>query len=181
MAPDPPPAPSTWELDPDYTQVEFVARHMLTKVRGRFTGFSGTIDLAFPPEDSAVEVRIETATIQTNLTARDNHLRSSDFLEVGEHPIMTFRSSDVRITGEDAFELDGDLTIRDITNPVTLRGTYAGWGPDPEGTDVFTCSAKATIDREDWDMTWNTVVETGGLFVGKNVDIEIEVHVKRVG
>jgi polyisoprenoid-binding protein YceI len=170
-----------WELDLGHTMVEFVARHMLTKVRGRFTEFSGTIDIAEDIEDSSVEVEIQAGSVQTNLQMRDDHLKSSDFFEVDAYPTLTFRSTGVRLAGGTDFELDGDLTIRDVTNPITLKGEFLGWGPDMQGTPVLFASARTTVEREDWDLTWNLAVETGGLLVSKKVDLEIEVEAKKVG
>ena len=132
-------------------------------------------------DDSSVEVTIQAASIETHLAARDHHLRSSDFLLVDEYPQMTFRSTGVRPTGGFRFDLDGDLTMRGVTNPVTLACTYDGAGPDTEGVTIFAATGKTQIEREDWDMTWNQLVETGGLFVGKTVDIEFELVAKMTG
>jgi polyisoprenoid-binding protein YceI len=175
-----PPA-GAYELDAVHTVVGFVARHMLSKVRGQFTDFSGTIEVGDSPEDSRVEVQVKTGSITTHTEKRDEHLMSGDFLEIEKHPTLTFTSTAVRATGETSFELDGDLTIKDITRPVTLSGEFLGWGPDMEGKPMFAASAKTTIDREDWDMTWNMAVETGGFLVGKKVDLEIEVEAHYVG
>jgi polyisoprenoid-binding protein YceI len=170
------PPVGTWKPDPAHTAVEFVARHMLTKVRGRFTGFDGTIQIAERPEDSSVEVEVETGTIQTNQEQRDTHLRSGDFLEIGKYPKLTFKSTEVRLTGGNSFQIVGDLTIKDITREVTLDAEFLGWGPGPYGAPVMSFSAKTTIDREDWDMTWNMVLETGGFLVSRKVDLEIDVE-----
>ena len=174
-----PPA-GTYELDVVHTVVGFVARHMLSKVRGQFTEFTGSIEVAESPEDSRVDVKIEAGSITTHTEKRDEHLTSGDFLEIEKHPVLTFKSTAVRPTGGTLFELDGDLTIKDITRSVTLSGEFLGWGPDMEGEAMFAASAKTTIDREDWDMTWNMAVETGGFLVGKKVDHEIEVEAHRV-
>jgi polyisoprenoid-binding protein YceI len=175
-----PPA-GMWQLDPAHTMVEFVARHMLTKVRGRFTEFSGTIEIGESPKESSVQVEIQAGSVQTNQDMRDNHLRSGDFFEVETYPTLTFRSTGVRLTGGNGFELDGELTIRDVTNPVTLTGEFLGWGPDMEGTPVLFASARTTVEREDWDLTWNMAVETGGFLVSKKIDLEIEVEARKVG
>jgi polyisoprenoid-binding protein YceI len=176
-----PPA-GKYELDKAHTAVEFVARHMLTKVRGRFTRFDGWFEIAEAPEDSTLHVEIEATSIQTNTEQRDEHLRSGDFLLAEEYPILTFDSTAIRVGEGNDFEIDGDLTIRGITNPVTLAGEFHGWGPGTrEGSTVAAFSAKTSIDREDWDITWNAVVETGGFLVGKRVDIEIEVEALRTG
>jgi polyisoprenoid-binding protein YceI len=109
---------------------------------------------------------------------RDDHLRSDDFLEVEEYPVMTFRSTELRPTGENTFQLVGDLTIKGITRQVVLDAEFNGWGPGmtPENPPLAAFSAKTQIDREDWDMTWNVAVETGGFLVSKKVQIEIETE-----
>ena len=175
-----PPA-GTYELDTSHSTVEFVGRHMISKVRGRFTEFSGTVEIADTPEASSVQVEVVAGSVTTHFEQRDNHLKSGDFFELEAHPTFTFRSTAVRVTGEDTFEIDGDLTIKGITNPVSLRGEYLGWGPDMEGTPMFAASARTSVNREDWDMTWNVAVETGGFLVSKKIDIEIEVEAHRAG
>jgi len=170
------PAPGTWEIDPSHTTVEFVARHLLTKVRGRFTSFSGAIEVAENPEDSSASVAIEAASIETHTQQRDDHLRSGDFLEAERFPKLTFRSTALRPTGPSTFELDGDLTIKDVTRAVTLDTEFLGTHDSPFGTQTASFSAKTEIDRGDWDMTWNVVIETGGLLVGKKVQIELEIE-----
>jgi polyisoprenoid-binding protein YceI len=175
-----PPA-GKYELDPTHTTVEFVARHMLSKTRGRFTEFTGSVVVGDTPETSSVEVEVVAGSVITHLERRDNHLKSGDFFEMEQYPTFGFHSTAIRITGDDTFEIDGDLTIKDITNPVTLKGEFLGWGPDMEGNPLFAASAKTTVDREDWDMTWNMAVETGGFLVSKKVDIEIEVEAHKVG
>jgi polyisoprenoid-binding protein YceI len=175
-----PPA-GKYDLDPTHTEVSFVSRHMLTKVRGRFTEFDGTIEVGERPEDSSVQVEVKTASVQTNTQQRDDHLRSADFFESDEFPVLTFHSTGVRHTGGGNFELDGDLTIKDVTNPITLEGTFHGWGKDPyDNTKIF-AEAKTTVEREDWDLTWNVAVETGGFLVGKKVDLVIDVEAMKVG
>ena len=169
-----------YELDPTHTVVGFVARHMLSKVRGQFTEFAGTIEVGDSPEDSRVDVEVKTGSITTHTEKRDQHLMSGDFLEIESHPLLTFTSTAVRPTGGTSFELDGDLTIKDITRRVTLLGEFLGWGPDMEGKPMLAASAKTTVDREDWGMTWNMAVEAGGFLVGKKVDLEIEVEAHRV-
>lgn len=171
------PPVGTWKLDPAHTAVEFVARHMLTKVRGRFTDFDGTIEIAERPQDSRVDVEVEAGTIQTNQEQRDANLRSGDFLEIEQFPKLTFKSKEVRLTGGHTFEIVGDLTIKDVTREVTLDAEFLGWGPGPTGgKNVMSFTARTTIDREDWDMTWNVVVETGGFLVSKRVDLEIDAE-----
>jgi polyisoprenoid-binding protein YceI len=170
-----PPA-GTYAFDPAHTEIAFVARHMLSKVRGKFEGATGTIVIGDTLDDSSVEVDLDAASLTTGTQMRDDHLRSGDFLLVEEHPKLTFRSTGVRPTGERTFDLTGDLTIKGITKPVTLQATYLGWGPNHQGTPMVAFEAKTTIEREDWDITWNVAVETGGFLVGKKVDIEINVE-----
>jgi polyisoprenoid-binding protein YceI len=172
------PPVGTWTFDTAHTSLEFVTRHMLSKVRGRFTEFDGRVILAERPEDSSVRIEIAAASIQTNQGFRDNHLRSGDFLDADAYPTLTFQSSGVRPMGDNRFELVGDLTIKDVTNEVVLQAEYGGFGPTADGTGtVAFFSASTEIDREDWDMTWNVAVETGGLLVGKKVRIEIDAEI----
>jgi polyisoprenoid-binding protein YceI len=176
-----PPA-GRWEFDPAHTTAGFVARHMLTKVRGRFKEVSGSVEIGEGLEDSSVQVEIQAASIDTNQEMRDNHLRSPDFLDVEKFPVLSFRSTALRPTSDSEFELDGELTIKDVTRPVTLKGELLGWGAGmKEGQTVASFSAKTTIDREDWDMTWNMVVETGGFLVSKRVDLEIDAELHHAG
>jgi polyisoprenoid-binding protein YceI len=174
-----PPA-GRYELDPAHTAVEFVARHILTKVRGRFTDFSGWVQVAEDPEDSTLEVDVKTASIQTNTEQRDEHLKSDDFLNVEKWPVMTFRSTAVRHTSGAGFEVDGELTIRDVTRPITLTGEFLGTDTNPSGKTVLAATAKATLEREDWNVSWNMVLETGGFLVSKTVDLELEVEAIKV-
>src|ERR687891_907356 len=175
------PAAGKYELDRAHTAVEFVARHILTKVRGRFTEFSGWIDIAEKLEESSVQVEIKTGSIQTNTEQRDEHLKSDDFLNVEKWPVMTFASTAVRHTGGATFELDGDLTIRDVTRPVTLAGEYLGTETNPYGKTVLAATARTTLEREDWNVSWNMVLETGGFLVSKENDPESEGEALQTG
>jgi len=173
-----PPA-GTYTIDQAHSSMEFVVRHLISKVRGQFTEFGGEILIGDGPEDSSASLDIVAASISTNQEMRDNHLRSGDFLLTEEHPTITFRSTGVRLTGGNTFELDGDLTIRGITKPVTLEAEFAGMGIGGQGQPVLGFSATTTIDREAWDVSWNTTLETGGLMLGKKVDIEVNVELLR--
>jgi len=172
-----PPA-GTWEIDKEHTTAEFVARHMLTKVRGRFTEVSGAIEIGEEPGDSSVEVELRTDSVTSGSEMRDNHLRNSDFFEVEKYPVITFTSTAVRFTGGSNFELDGELTVRDVTKPLTLEGEFLGWGPGIRDVPTLFAEAHATVDRETWGLTWNMAVETGGMLVGKRVDLELQVQAK---
>jgi polyisoprenoid-binding protein YceI len=170
------PAAGKYQLDRAHTMVEFVARHILTKTRGRFTEFDGWFEIGEDPLESRAEVEIRAGSIQTDDAQRDGHLRSPDFLDAERWPLLRFSSTGIRFTGGSAFELDGNLTIRDITQPVTLTAQFIGENVNPSGTPVVSFTARTTIEREDWDLTWNLVLETGSLLVGKSVDLELEVE-----
>jgi polyisoprenoid-binding protein YceI len=170
---DLPPA-GAYAFDKAHTTVGFVARHMLSKVHGRFTEFDGQVKIGESVEDSSVNVEIKPDSITTDNEGRDQHLRSDDFFEVETYPTLTFTSTALRPGTNNTFELDGDLTVKGETNPITLKGEFLGWGPGMRGGTLASFSASATIDREDWDLTWNVAVETGGWLVGKKVDIVID-------
>lgn len=174
------PAPGTWTIDPSHSTVGFSVRHlMVSKVRGRFGAFTGSIEIGERPEDSSVEVAIEAASIDTRDERRDAHLRSGDFLDAERHPALAFRSTGLRPTGGRRFHLDGALTIRGVTRPVTLEAELDAVGPDPWGGTRAGFTASTEIDREQWGLTWNQALETGGVLVGKQVRIEIEAQVVR--
>ena len=171
------PIPGLWELDPAHTDVSFVARHlMVTKVRGRFQEVSGAITVGDDPADSRVEVEIQAASITTNSQDRDNHLRSPDFLDVENHPTLSFRSTRIEPLGDDRWALTGDLTIRGVTRPLTLQVTFEGTTTDPWGGTRAAFTARGEIHREDWGLTWNVPLENGGVLVSKNVQIEIDAQ-----
>jgi len=174
------PGPGTYGLDPAHTYVGFSVRHlMVAKVRGRFGSVSGTVVIGDDPLDSRVDVSIDTASIDTRDEQRDGHLRSPDFFDVEAHPTMTFASSALRRTGRGKFEIDGELTIKGVSRPVTLTCTLEGVGTDPWENERAGFSARATIDREAWGLTWNQALETGGVVVGRSVAIEIEAEIVR--
>ena len=170
------PVAGTWRIDPGHSEVAFIGRHfMLTKVRGRFTEVEGTIEIADDPTDSTVTVTIGMASVTSGSDDRDNHLRSSDFFDVDEHPTATFRSGNVRWNRSTA-KVDGELTIVGITRPVVLDVELLGMTIDPWGGGRAVFSAFTEIDREDWGLTWNVALETGGILVSKRVRIEIELE-----
>ncbi|MGD9796729.1 MAG: YceI family protein [Acidimicrobiia bacterium] len=170
------PAPGDWSVDVSHTEVGFSVRHLgLAKVRGRFRAFDGVVRVADRPEDSSVEVTVDAASIDSRDEARDAHLRSADFLDVESFPALTFRSTRVRPGGR-GWLVDGDLTIRGVTRPVVLDAAFEGIGGDPWGGRRAAFSASTEIDREDWGLTWNAALESGGFLVGKKVRIELEVE-----
>ncbi len=167
-----------WVTDPSHTSVEFVARHMmLSKVRGEFQDVTVNLDLDEEhPEKATVEARIKTASINTRDAQRDGHLRSPDFFKSDEFPEMVFKSTKVEITGKTTAKLHGDLTIRDVTKPVVLDVTYLGSSKSPWGTTNAGFEASTKINREDWGLTWNVALETGGWLVGKDITINVEAE-----
>jgi polyisoprenoid-binding protein YceI len=173
------PSPGVWTIDPSHADVAFIGRHfLLTKVRGRFSGVQGALRVAEDPVESSVEVTIDTATVDSGDQARDDHLRSPDFFDVERYPTATFRSSRVEWNGRTG-KVEGELTIRDVTRPLTLDVEYLGHTRDPWAHDRAVFSASATINREDWGLTWNVALEAGGLLVSKEIRIEIEVETVR--
>jgi polyisoprenoid-binding protein YceI len=170
-------SPGVWEIDPAHSNVEFVARHLLSKVRGRFTEFEGSITIDADPSRSSVEAQIQAASIDTHNPDRDAHLRNPDFLDVERFPTLSFRSTAVR-PGEEPgrYVVEGDVTIRDVTRPVTLDVEYLGWSDDPWGGKRAGFSASTEIDRDDFGANWNVVLETGGVLLGKTVRIELEIE-----
>ncbi|MGH3441708.1 MAG: YceI family protein [Nitriliruptorales bacterium] len=172
-----PPQPGRWVADPSHSTIAASTRHlMITKVRGRFDSFSATVDVADDPTRSTVDVSIDAKSINTNDAGRDGHLRSPDFLAVDEHPQLAFTSTGIEHVEDDRYRLTGDLTIRGVTKPVVLDVDYFGITPDPWGSQRALFRATTQLERENWDITWNVALETGGVLVGKKLDVEIELQ-----
>jgi polyisoprenoid-binding protein YceI len=172
---------TTWQIDATHTAVEFAVKHMMfTTVRGRFKDVKGTIEVdGQNPDASVVNVEIAAASLDTGVADRDAHLRSVDFLDVENHPTITFRSKRVDGTAKkegDRFRVVGDLTIRGTTMEVTLDAQFEGTGKDPWGGIRAGSRATASIDRRDWGLKWNQALETGGILVANEVRIEVEVQ-----
>jgi polyisoprenoid-binding protein YceI len=177
----PVPEVGTWAIDPSHQSFEFVARHLMAKVRGRFAGVSGAATIAERPEDSTLEIEIDANSITTQDETRDAHLRSSDFFGVEDHPTISFRSTAVR-PGEGAtnWKVGGDLTVNGITRPVTVQVEFLGAGVDPWGNQRIGFSGVVPeVNREDWGLTWNTALETGGFLLSKSVRLEMEAELVR--
>lgn len=171
------PAVGTFAIDTSHTRLGFAVRHMaVSKVRGDFKEFSGSLDLAADPTDSKVSVTIQAGSVDTHDENRDNHLRTNDFFDVENHPTWTFVSTGIRQISATEWNVDGDLTIRGVTKQVTLDATLEGVVKDPYGMHRVGFSATTTIDREDFGVSFNGVMEAGGLVVGKKVDIDIEAE-----
>jgi polyisoprenoid-binding protein YceI len=167
-----------WNFDPAHTSAEFSARHMMvTTVRGTFEKVSGTLDFdPAEPEKASVEVTIDAASITTRVADRDTHLRSPDFLDVANYPTLTFKSTKVELTGGDTAKITGDLTIRGVTRPVVINAEYLGQEKNPWGVTVVGFSGTTRINREDWGLTWNVALETGGVLVSKDINIALDVE-----
>lgn len=167
----------TWALDATHTRIGFVARHaMVTKVRGSFNEFEG--NAVVDAEDfttSAVNLTIQAASIDTRNEQRDGHLRSNDFLAMDAYPEITFASSSVAQTGATTFDLVGDLTIKDVTKPVTVPFEFAGLATDPFGNLRAGFEGAVTINRKDYGVTWNAALEAGGVLVSDKIVLEFEV------
>lgn len=172
------PAATTWTIDPAHSHVEFAVRHlMITTVRGRFAGVTGTVvtdgdDLG----RAQVDVTIDASTIDTRESQRDAHLKSADFFHVEQHPSLTFKSTAVKDARGDRFTLVGNLTMRGVTREVALDVTAGGRGKDPWGGERAGYSATTKVNRSDYGLTWNQVLETGGIAVGDEIKISIDLE-----
>lgn len=168
---------TTWKLDPAHTLVEFSAKHlMISTVKGRITAIEGTIiSDGEDPKNASVDVTLGAASLDTRTDQRDQHLRSADFLDVEKYPEIKFRST--RIQGDkQSFKMTGDLTIRDVTRPITLDATFEGRTRDPWGGERIGFSASGKFDRREFGLTWNQALETGGVVVGNDIKINLEVE-----
>jgi polyisoprenoid-binding protein YceI len=174
------PVPGTFAIDPAHTEVSAVVRHLVvSKVRGAFTGVTGMITIGADPLASTVTAQIPAGTINTGVAERDAHLRSADFLDAATYPTLDFRSTGLRRRGGDRFVLAGDLTIRGVTRPVELDLVFDGVARSPWGQEVVAFSASTEFDREDFGITWNKALETGGVLVGPKVRVEISAEAVR--
>jgi polyisoprenoid-binding protein YceI len=171
-------AKRTWTIDPTHTQIEFSVKHMMfTTVRGRFARFDGVVSLdERASKDSGVEITIDAESLDTGVEARDNHLRSADFFDAEKFPVIDFVSTRIEADG-DGYAIRGDLTIRGVTRPIMLEAEYAGTVPNMKGGRSAGFSARTKINREDFGLTWNVALESGGVMVSKDVKIEIDLEV----
>lgn len=167
----------TWTLDPAHSEVSFTVRHLaISKVRGTFESFDVTVVTAENPEESTVVATIDMNSVNTNQKDRDNHLRTSDFFAIDEFPTMEYRSTGIRQDGDD-FVVEGELTLRGVTKPVTLRGEFGGIITDGYGQTKAGASGTAKINRKDFGVNWNAAIEGGGLTLGDEVTISIDAQV----
>ena len=165
----------TWTIDPTHSEVGFIARHlMVTKVRGSFTDVTGTVEVADDVTASVAHVVIKTASVSTGTPDRDAHLTSADFFDAEVHPEMTFVST--AFTGD---TLTGDLTIKDVTKPVTLDVEFNGVATDPWGNEKAGFEATADINRTDWNLNWNAALEKGGVLVSEKIKLVLDVQLAK--
>jgi polyisoprenoid-binding protein YceI len=173
------PAPGIWRIDPGHAEVAFVGRHFgLTRIRGRFTGVEGTATIADDIIASSLDVKIDMASVDSGDQTRDDHLRSADLFDVDRHPVGRFRSTGLVVDGASG-TIQGELTLKGITRVVSLDVAYLGHARDPWDNDRAIFSASAVVNREDWGISWNMLLETGGLLVSKEIRLDIEVELIR--
>ncbi len=169
---------AAWQVDTAHSSAAFAVRHMMiTTVRGTFNITSGRI--VFDPANpaaAAVEATLDAASVNTGVTDRDNHLRSADFFDAANHPAIMFKSTSVKPTGENTAEITGDLTMRGTTRPVILKAEFLGQGKGMDGKTRAGFVASTKINREDWGLTWNVLLEAGGVLVSKEVNIELDIQ-----
>jgi polyisoprenoid-binding protein YceI len=177
------PEVGTWAIDPSHQSFEFVARHLMARVRGRFPAAQGVAEIAERPEDSTLEIEIDASSIDTKDETRDAHMRSDDFFGVEDHPTISFRSTAVRPgEGENDWKVDGDLTIKGATRPVTVDVEFLGGAIDPWGNQRIGFSGVVPeVDRREWGLVWNTPLETGGFLLSNTVRLEMEAELVKKG
>ncbi len=167
----------TWQIDTTHSSIGFTVRHMVVaRVHGRFTRYEGRLFVRGDLVNTQAEVKIEAASIDTQVEARDNHLRSQDFFDVAAFPRVIFRSRRMVAAGKDRYQVVGDLTLKDTTREVVLDAEFLGRVTDPFGAERLAFTARTSIDRKDFGLTWNKALETGGVLVGERIDIELDVQ-----
>ncbi len=168
--------PGVWNVDASHSRIGFVARHlMVSKVRGHFGTFTGTLTIAADPLTSKVEASADTASIVTGDDTRDGHVKSADFFDIENHPTMTLVSTGIEQDGSD-YVLHTDLTIKGITKPVDFELEFDGVSGDPWGGTRAGFSAEAEVNRKDWGLEWNVALETGGVLVSEKIKIQLEIE-----
>jgi polyisoprenoid-binding protein YceI len=171
-------AADVYTIDPAHSDVSFQVRHLVSQVRGRFNDYSGTI--AMDPANlakSSVEFRVKSASIDTQLPDRDKHLRSADFFDVEKYPEIVFKSSKITPNGKDRYNVAGTLTLRGVAKQITLPVTFLGNAKDPWGNEKAGFSTETTLNRKDFGMVWNAALDNGGVVLGDDVKIAIDLEV----
>ena len=172
---------NNWNLDTVHSGINFTVRHMvISKVRGRFAKYSGTIRMDDADiTRSSIEATVDASSIDTGTAQRDDHLRSADFFDVERFPEIRFLSTRIEKVSGDRYRLTGELTIHGVTRSIALETEYGGRGKDPWGNERLGFTAKGAIDRKDFGLVWNQALETGGVLVSDRVDLELEVQAVR--
>jgi polyisoprenoid-binding protein YceI len=172
--------PGTWNVDVSHSSVSFVARHlMVTKVRGRFTDFAGTITVGDEPEQSKVEATVQMVSVTTGDDGRDGHLRTNDFFDIEQFPTMSFVSTSIVPNGSD-YTMNGDLTIKGVTKPVSFELEFDGVATDPWNNTKAGFTAETEINRKDFGVDWNVALEAGGVLVGEKVKVTLDIQATKV-
>lgn len=167
----------TYKVDKAHSETTFTVRYLLTKVRGRFSDFDGTIQFdEANPETSTIDFTIQAASIDTNEADRDKHLRSADFFAVDQFDTITFKSKRITKRNADTYDIVGDLTMHGVTKETTLPVTHLGAGKDPWGRDKIGFETESALNRKDFGLSWNTALETGGFLIGDDVKISVTVQ-----
>jgi polyisoprenoid-binding protein YceI len=174
------PAPGVLVVDPAHSSIEAIVRHLvIARVKGRFLSFSGMVHVAEDPLQSWAEVTIDAASIDTGEAQRDEHLRSADFLDVKRYPTIEFKTTLLSKTGRGTFQAGGDLTLRGATHPVTVDCEYRGLATDPWGKERLVVTAESQFDRTRWGLNWNQALETGGVLLSAEVQVQAEIQAVR--
>lgn len=172
-----PAAATTYGIDKGHSNVDFTIRHLVGNVRGAFSDFDGTIVMDADPAKSSVEFTIQAKSIDTGNEQRDNHLRSADFFDVEKFPTLTFKSSAIKKTGDNAYQVTGTLTMRGVAKEITLPVTYLGEVKDPWGNTKAGFSTTTSLNRKDFGVSWNKTLDQGGFLLGDDVKVEINLEV----
>jgi polyisoprenoid-binding protein YceI len=167
-----------WEIDPAHSEATFSVKHMMfATVRGHFNVLSGKLHIDEEhPENSWVEAQVDAGSVDTRDEKRDAHLRSPDFFDAAHYPTLTFKSTKVEKVAGNQYKVLGDLTMHGVTKPVVFNAEYNGQGKNPWGLQVAGLSAKTKVNRKDWDLNWNAALESGGVLVSEDVNIEIDLE-----
>jgi polyisoprenoid-binding protein YceI len=170
---------TTYTIDPSHSQIGFSVKHMMfSTVRGNFSGFEGTIVVDNDnPANSSVEVTIDASTVSTRDAKRDEHLRSADFFDVEKYPTITFKSTSIDFKSAEDFTITGDLTMHGVTKPVKIKAEQTGEGTNPWGMEVAGFEGSTKIDRKDFGLTYNAMLEKGGVLIGEEIKIDLELEV----
>lgn len=167
-----------WQIDQAHSTIGFEVKHMMvSKVKGQFTNYSADVEVDNLEDltSANIEITIDATSINTNNGDRDNHLKSAEFFDIEQYPDIKFKSTNITKDGDD-YKVSGDLTIKDVTKPVVFDVEYGGKGTNPWGVEVYGFEAETKIDREEFGLTWNAALETGGVLVGKDIKIKVELE-----